>query len=295
MATAGSSTIMRVGFIGLGRMGKPMSRHLAEAGHDLVLYDANAATATELAGAYQAGIAADCATIARQCDAVVLSLPGPAESAAVVLGSDGLLAAAPPGFLIVDTTTTTLEHSRDVAPRAAARQVDYLDAPVSRGGEGALTVMVGGAPAAYERARPLLEAMVDTVVFAGPSGAGTAMKLVNQAIYVTYMAAFAEGLALAEEFGVPLDAALTALGTAAAGDPLITTKYDEIRGLSDKNFAIASAVRYLDYTEAAFGTLAATKPILAAAASSLRNAVANGAGGGDLVVTRHRYVAPQRR
>jgi 3-hydroxyisobutyrate dehydrogenase-like beta-hydroxyacid dehydrogenase len=287
---------MRVGFIGLGRMGQPMSQSLAQAGHELVLFDANARAAEELATIYKGSVATDCASITERCDVVVLSLPGPEESASVVLGSDGLLATAPRGFLIIDMTTNTLEHSREVARRTAEAQVDYLDAPVSRGGgEGALSIMVGGTDAAFERARPLLEAIAATVCHAGGNGAGTAMKLVNQAIYVTYMAAFAEGLMLAEEFGVPLEAALTCLGTAAAGDPLMTTKYDEILGRSNKNFAIASAVRYLDYTEAAFGSLTSVKPIISAAASSLRGAVAAGAGGGDLVVTRHRYVARQEK
>jgi 3-hydroxyisobutyrate dehydrogenase-like beta-hydroxyacid dehydrogenase len=287
---------MRVGFIGLGRMGRPMSQSLAEAGYELVLFDANVRAAEELAAVYKASVATDCATITERCEVVVLSLPGPEESALVALGADGLLATAAPGFLIIDMTTNTLEHSREMARCTAESHVDYLDAPVSRGGgEGALSIMVGGTDATFERARPLLETIAATVCHAGASGAGTAMKLVNQAIYVTYMAAFAEGLMLAEEFGVPLEAALTCLGTASAGDPLMTTKYDEILGRSNKNFAIASAVRYLDYTEAAFGSLARAKPIISAAAASLRGAVVAGAGagGGDLVVTRHRYVARQ--
>jgi 3-hydroxyisobutyrate dehydrogenase-like beta-hydroxyacid dehydrogenase len=280
---------LRIGFIGLGRMGRPMSQSLAKAGHALILCDAQPDVAGSLAAGYGGTVAATPAEIAQSCDAAVLSVPGPAESAAVVLGKDGLLAVARPGFLVIDMTTNTVAHSRDVAARAAARDVPYLDAPVSRGGRGALTVMVGGEAGAFERARPLFEAIAETVCHVGPSGMGTAMKLVNQAVYVTYMAAFAEGLALAEEFGVPLDAALTCLGTASAGDPLITTKYEEIRGLSQKRFAIASALRYLDYAASAFPRFESESFIIAAAAAAFRGAIANGAADEDLIVARHRY------
>jgi 3-hydroxyisobutyrate dehydrogenase-like beta-hydroxyacid dehydrogenase len=286
---------MQVGFIGLGRMGRPMSHSLAKAGHRLVLCDARHEAAAELAASSGAAHAATPAEIAQACEVAIISVPGPAESAAVLLEPGGLLDAARPGFLVVDMTTNTVPHSRDMARRATARGIDYLDAPVSRGnGSGELTIMVGGEANAVERARPLLEAIAATVCFVGPSGAGTAAKLVNQAVYVAYMAAFAEGLALAESFGIPLEAALRALGRASAGDPLITTKYEEIRGLSDRRFPIASALRYLDYADEAFATLGSAKPVIDAAAASLRDAVTRGLGGDDLVVGRHGYLTRRK-
>ena len=287
---------MRVGFIGLGRMGRPMSESLAKAGHELILCDAQPETAAALAKASGASHAATPAEIAQRCDVAVVSVPGPAESSAVLSGADGILGAARPGFLIIDMTTNTVQSSRDFARLARERGVDYLDAPVSRGnGSGTLTVMVGGEQGAFDRARPLLEAIAATVCFIGPSGAGTALKLVNQAVYVAYMAVFAEGLAMAESFGVPLEAALVALGRASAGDPLITTKYEEIRGLTDKRFAIESALRYLDYADEAFGGLDTEKPVIDAAAASLRYAVARGVGGEDLIVARRDYLSPRKR
>jgi 3-hydroxyisobutyrate dehydrogenase-like beta-hydroxyacid dehydrogenase len=286
---------MRVGLIGLGRMGRPMSESLVNAGHELVLCDARPEVAAALAASHGAAHVAAPAEIAQTCDVGVISVPGPMESAAVLLEPGGLLPAARPGFLVIDMTTNTVPHSRDMARHAAALGVDYLDAPVSRGnGSGTLTIMVGGDPDAFARARALLQAIAATVCFVGPSGAGTAAKLINQAVYVAYMAAFAEGLALAESFGIPLEAALTALGRASAGDPLITTKYEEIRGLSDKRFAIASALRYLDYADEAFATLDSAKPVIDAAASSLRGAVSRGLGGDDLIVGRHGYLARRK-
>jgi 3-hydroxyisobutyrate dehydrogenase-like beta-hydroxyacid dehydrogenase len=283
---------MRVGFIGLGRMGQPMSQSLAQAGYELVLCDARPDVASSLAQSYGGSAVATPAEIARGCEAAVLSLPGPPESEAVLLGPDGLLAAAAPDFLIIDMTTSTLPHSRDMARRTAERGVPYLDAPVSRGnGTGTLTVMVGGDQRAFARARPLLEAIAATVCRVGASGAGTAAKLVNQAVYVAYMAAFAEGLSLAESFGIPLEAALTVLGRASAGDPLITTKYPEIRGQSNQRFPVANALRYLDAVEEAFGPVDSAKPVIEAAASSLRNAVAKGLGNDDIIVARRRYLA----
>ena len=287
---------MQVGFIGLGRMGRPMSQSLAKAGHRLVLCDTRANAAADAASALGAAHAGSPAEIARCCDVAVISVPGPEESEAVLFGADGLVGAARPGFLVVDMTTNTVPTSRDFAARAGMRGVDYLDAPVSRGnGTGTLTVMVGGERAAFERARPLLEAIAATVCYIGASGTGTAVKLVNQAVYVAYMAAFAEGLALAESFGVPLEAALTSLGRASAGDPLITTKYEEIRGLADKRFPVANALRYLDAADEAFGALDRAKPVIDAAAASLRAAVAKGLGGEDLIVARHRYLASRKR
>jgi 3-hydroxyisobutyrate dehydrogenase-like beta-hydroxyacid dehydrogenase len=283
---------MEVGFIGLGRMGGPMSQSLAKAGHSLVLCDARPDTAVAAARAYGASQTATPAEIARRCGVAVVSVPGPAESEAVLFGADGLIGPATPGFLVIDMTTNTVATSRDFAARARARGVDYLDAPVSRGnGTGTLTVMAGGERAAFERARPLLEAIAATVCHIGASGAGTAVKLVNQAVYVAYMAAFAEGLALAESFGVPLEAALTALGRASAGDPLITTKYEEIRGLADKRFPVANALRYLEATDEAFAAEGPATPVIDAAAASLRRAVGQGLGAQDLIVARNGYLA----
>jgi len=278
---------MRVGFIGLGRMGRPMSDSLARAGNELLLCDLRPEITAELAARYRAS-AATIAEIAGRADAAVLSVPGPAESAAILAG---ILAAARPGFLVVDTTTVTLAHSREMARLAEPKGVDYLDAPVSRGGQGGLTMMVGGARAAFERARPLLAQIAEPVCFVGASGSGTAMKLVGQSIYVTYLAAFAEGLSLAEAFGVPFETALACLGSAAAGDPLITTMYDALHGRPGRSFPVTHAVQYFDYADATFDGLDARKPIIDAAAASLRRALAQGVED-DLIAARRRYLAP---
>src|SRR5690242_6722753 len=121
---------MRVGFIGVGRMGRLMSQRLAEAGYELVLCDSRREVAAELAQSYRGSAVATPAEIASGCEAAILSLPGPAESEAVIRGAGGLLDAAAPGFLAVDMTTTTLSYSREMAQRTAERGVFYLDAPV---------------------------------------------------------------------------------------------------------------------------------------------------------------------
>ena len=152
------------------------------------------------------------------------------------------------------------------------------------------TVMVGGDREAFVRALPLLELIATHVHYVGASGFGTAAKLINQSIYVTYLAAFAEGLALGERSGLGRDILLDVLSTSAAGSPRIASKFDEIRGLSADRFAIGSALRYLALGQEAFPHVASLTPVINAAMASLRDAAALGLGGEDIIVARHRYL-----
>lgn len=267
-----------------------MCRGLAAHGHELVVFDLNAAAVDEFTKTHGASSALSVADVAARCEAMMISVPGPAEDETVMLGAHGVLAGARPGLLVLDATTIGVPQARRFAQRAAAAGVVYLDTPVSIirpiGGTPTLTFMVGGDSAGFERALPILSALASNVRHLGPSGSGSAAKLLNQAIYVGYMTLFGEALVLAEKEGVALDPLLDVLGTSSAGIPNIVAKYDEIRGRSQNRFAIESALKYLDLTSEAFPA-SSEAPVLHAASESLRAASAAGFGGDDLVVARH--------
>jgi 3-hydroxyisobutyrate dehydrogenase-like beta-hydroxyacid dehydrogenase len=289
---------MRVGVIGLGRIGLPQARKLAAAGHDLWLFDAQAAVLASACADLGAESARSPAHLAGQVEAVIVCVSGVEADWAVLAGEKGVFVGAHRGQLIGDLTTISVAQSVALAALAAAKGVDYLDAPVSVSQRpdvgGSLTIMVGGEQGAFARAKPLLDCLATRVHFVGPHGSGTALKLINQAIYVSYLAAFAEGLAKGEAAGIPLESMLAVLAPAAAGSPSIATKCDEIRGLSNARFAISHAVEFLALAECVVEN-APEAPVFAAALGSLRTALANGVGEEDIVVARNRYLQPRRR
>lgn len=284
---------MKVGFIGLGRMGAAMARNIQLAGHTLFVNDVRrgACDAVVEAGANFLDTAS---RIARRSEIVLISVPGPDELEAVLSGPDGLFAGLERGMLVIDTTTISPRQSRQNAERCRELGADYLDAPVSGGQHGAisadLAAMVGGEKPAFERARPLLECVAKSVTRIGPAGSGSAIKLLNQLIYVSYQMVFAEGLAIGEDLGLDLDTMLDVWGASAAGHPMIRTKYDEIRGLADTpGFAVERALLFVDLAEEACRDLGYSTPVFDAVAASLRRAEADGLGTEDMILARGRY------
>jgi 3-hydroxyisobutyrate dehydrogenase-like beta-hydroxyacid dehydrogenase len=284
----------KIACIGLGRMGAPMSRNLAKAGYEVVVFDLSAA-AMKTAADYAATAAASAREAAASADAVLISVPGPQEDEDVLLGRDGVLAGARKGLLVIDTTTITVDQSRKFAKACGAREVDYLEAPVSGAPHGAaaatLTVMAGGEQAIFARALPILRKIGSNIRLIGPSGAGTAIKLINQAIYVSYMSVFAEGLALGEALGISLETLLDVLGSSAAGHPMIATKYDEIRGLAKTGFALERAMLFMDLARESFCSVPLATPVIDAAAHSVRAAIGRGLADKDIIVARNDYLA----
>jgi 3-hydroxyisobutyrate dehydrogenase-like beta-hydroxyacid dehydrogenase len=210
---------MRVGVIGLGIMGAPMARNLLRAGHEVVVHGRTAARVEPLTAA-GARAAASPAAVAAVVDALVTSLPDGPDVELVVGGPDGVLAGATRGLLVIDTSTIAPDTARALASRAAAAAVDFLDAPVSGGEQGAidgtLSIMVGGTSEAFARARPVFDALGRTATHMGGPGQGQMTKLVNQVIGATTLAAVAEGLTLAAHAGLDADAVMAAVGSGAA-------------------------------------------------------------------------------
>jgi 3-hydroxyisobutyrate dehydrogenase-like beta-hydroxyacid dehydrogenase len=291
---------MRIGFIGLGKMGGGMARNIVKKGHPLVVCDLNAEALASLT-ALGATAAATPAQLAAQVDAVMLSLPTEAADEAVLWSADGLFSPsskAGPGksLLVIDTTTLSVARSKDYAARVKKAGGAYVEAPISGGpvgsAAGTLAVMAAGEPGAVEKARAVLDCVATSVVHVGPAGSGTAIKLINQMIYVSYMAAFAEGLALGEELGMPLETLLGVLGPSMAGRPVIENKFDEIRGIAKTGFPTKNALHYLDLAAKDFAAVPSMTPVIDAARASLTEAVKRGVNMEDLMVARKKYLSP---
>ena len=221
----------RVGFVGLGIMGKPMARNLMEAGYDLVLYNRTRSKAEELAAGGAAEVAASPQQVARECGVIFTMLPGPPEVEELVAGEDGLLEGAAEGSLIVDTSTSSPVLARELAERARERGVGMLDAPVSGGDvgaiEGTLSIMVGGSEEDFERARPLFEVMGNTVTHVGPTGAGQVTKAANQVVVALTIEAVSEALVLGSKGGVAPEKILEVLSGGLAGNKVMEVKREK--------------------------------------------------------------------
>jgi 2-hydroxy-3-oxopropionate reductase len=204
-----------IGFIGLGIMGKPMARNLLRAGFALTVHNRSRPALEELAAA-GASVAATPAELARRSDVIITMLPDGPDVAGALLGPEGALAAAAPGTLLIDMSTIAPATARRLAAAAAGRGRELLDAPVSGGDKGAiaatLSIMVGGEPAAFERALPIFRALGGTITHCGPSGAGQVVKACNQAAVALSLAAAAEALALGRAAGVDPAIVLRVLG-----------------------------------------------------------------------------------
>ena len=218
---------MKIGFIGLGIMGKPMARNLIKAGHDLVVSSHNEAAAAELVelGASTAGTPRE---IAAQVDLLITMLPNSPQVRDVALGPDGIVDGAQPELIYVDMSSIAPAVSQDVAQALGERGVQMLDAPVS-GGEpkaidGTLSIMVGGDREAFDQVRDVLAAMGSSVVHVGDVGAGNTTKLANQVVVALNIAAVSEALVLAQKAGVAPGAVVDAIRSGLAGSAVLEAK-----------------------------------------------------------------------
>ena len=209
----------RIGFVGLGTMGAAMAANLARAGFPLTVWNRTPGRAGEVVelGATEAPTPA---TIAEASDIVVSCVSDTPDVEAILLGPDGVAEGAHAGLLVIDCSTISPSATRDFAARLGERGVTMVDAPVSGGSEGAknatLTIFVGGDPAAFERARPILAAMGRTITHVGPIGSGQAVKAVNQVILAGTYLGVAEGIVLALKAGLDVEQVVGALSGGAA-------------------------------------------------------------------------------
>ncbi len=218
---------MKIGFIGLGIMGRPMAMNLMKAGHDLVVCDHKKATAEELISA-GATFAENGAAIASQCDLCITMVQNSPQVREAVLGKGGLLETAKPGFTLIDMSSIDPVESKKIGSELADRGCDMLDAPVS-GGEpkaidGTLSVMVGGKKETFERFLPILKAMAASVTYVGDLGAGNIAKLANQIVVACNIAAVAEALSFSKKVGADPELVYQAIRGGLAGSTVMDAK-----------------------------------------------------------------------
>jgi 2-hydroxy-3-oxopropionate reductase len=220
----------RVGFIGLGIMGKPMARNLMEAGYELTVHNRSPEKAEEL-GEAGATVAASPREAAENSDVVITMLPDSPQVREVVAGEDGVLEGIGEGSLLIDMSTISPVVTEELAEAVKQKGASMLDAPVSGGDvgaiEGTLSIMVGGDEEDFERAKPLFEAMGKTVTHAGPTGAGQVTKAANQIVVALTIEAVSEALVLGSKGGVAPEKILEVLSGGLAGNKVMEVKREK--------------------------------------------------------------------
>lgn len=215
---------MKVGFIGLGVMGRPMAGHLLKAGYSVAVWARRPESAAPLL-ACGAHLCATPAALAAECDVVFTMITASHDVEEVVLRPDGLLAGFQAGAILIDCSTIAPDSARHLAAKLAEKGVHMLDAPVSGGEQGAiaatLAIMAGGEAAVFEQVRPLLACLGQRLVHVGPAGAGQVAKACNQIIMVAAIEAVAEAMRLASAAGVDCARVRKALSGGSAGSRVL--------------------------------------------------------------------------
>jgi len=274
-----------IGFIGLGVMGSAMARNLVVAGHEVVAWNRSPGPLAELVAS--GGRPADGpAAVAAESDLVISIVSDDAALREVLGGPDGAIAAARPGSLVIDMSTVSPALARELAAEAGAREVGFLDAPVSGGDVGArdgtLSIMVGGEAAEVERARPIFEVLGSRVTHVGAAGAGQVAKACNQVLVAVIFGGLAEALVLGSKLGVDPAKILDALGGGMAANRIMEVRRDNFL---EHDFAPGFKVdlhhKDLEIALGAGGEVDAPLPLTAEVQQMFRQLRAGGHGGED--------------
>ena len=217
----------KIGFIGIGIMGKGMSANLLKAGFDVVVWN-RTKSKTEPLVEQGAAVADSPSEVAAQCDIIITCVSDTPDVEAVILGEDGVIHGVKEGALVIDCSTISPYATREIASKLNEKGVKMLDAPISGGSEGAargtLSIMVGGDADQFERAKRIFEAMGKTITHVGGQGAGQTVKLVNQILVVGNMLATAEALLFAQAGDLDLQKTLDAVTGGAAGSWMLANR-----------------------------------------------------------------------
>ena len=251
-----SANSLRVGFLGLGTMGTPMAANLLKAGFKVQVWNRTASKAAPLAS-LGAKVGKSPAHVVAESDIVITMLGGPMDVEQVVLGRDGVGEGVKSGTILIDMSTVSPATSRKLAGTMAAKQAEFLDAPVvgSKGPAttGELVILVGGLPQTVERCRPVLQAMGKTIIPAGGVGAGAALKLATNLMLAHLAAGFAEGLLLVQRAGLDPKRYLDVLDASTFRSPWYQTKGV---GMMKREFAVHFALKHMHKDLRLMGELA---------------------------------------
>lgn len=215
----------KVGFVGLGIMGRPMCRNLIEAGFPLTVWNRSRPGIESVVG-YGASEADSPRAVAERSDVIITIVTDSPDVRQVVLGEDGVIHGVKRDSVVIDMSTISPSVTREIAAVLKSKGVHMLDAPVSGGEKGAiegvLSIMVGGEAAIFERCRPILEAMGKVIVHVGPTGAGQIVKQCNQVAAAVHLQAMCEALILAARAGIDGHKMLEAISAGAAGSWMLS-------------------------------------------------------------------------
>ena len=233
----------KIGFIGLGVMGKPMSKNLIKAGYSVMAFDINQESVNEVVNAgAEGGVSPK--YIGENCDVIITMLPNSPQVEEVVAGENGVLKGAKPGAVIIDMSSISPITAKKVAGIALAKGVEMLDAPVS-GGEpkakdGTLSIMVGGKEEIFESVQEILLTMGASAVLIGDIGSGNICKLANQIMVAMHLASVGEAMVFAEKAGVDAEKVFQAIRGGLAGSTVLDAKMPLIL---DRNFKPGGPIR----------------------------------------------------
>lgn len=277
---------MRIGYIGIGNLGRYMVASLLAAGHDVVIHDVREQVREDPLLA-QAGWAASPMDVAQASECTITCLPGPDQVREVVLSPAGVLAGLKDGDLYIDMSTSTPQVAREIAAAADARGVLAIDAPVSGGPRGArlatLTIMVGGTQAAYNACLPVLKCMGDKIFFVGDPGTGHVAKLVNNMMGLVNGLAAMEAMVVGTKAGIDPEILLKVV-SAGAGDSFVLNiiRYVVLKGTFDPaKFALSLATKDLRLAVAYADEIGVPVDIIRHGHEVLENAQGRGLGALD--------------
>lgn len=276
---------MKIGFIGLGIMGKPMARNLLKAGYDLVVLDINKTPVKELVS-LGAESAATPAEIAAKSNTIITMLPNSPDVKKVALGKDGLIDGAMEGSVLIDMSSIAPLASREIAEALAGKGMEMLDAPVSGGEpkavEGTIAVMAGGKKKVFDQNYDIMMAMAGSVVYVGEIGAGNTAKLCNQVIVALNIAAVSEALVLAKKAGVKPDLVYQAIRGGLAGSTVMDAKAPMMMDQNfDPGFRIDLHIKDLNNVLETSHNVGAPLPLAAQVMEIMQAVKQDGSGGED--------------
>ncbi len=233
----------KVAFLGLGVMGYPMAGYLAKGEHDVTVYNRTFSKAEKWASAHSGKAAATPAEAAKDCDFVFSCVGNDDDVRAVTIGDDGAFSAMKSGAVFIDNTTASADVARELSAIADEKGFGFLDAPVSGGQagaeNGALTVMVGGDEATFDKAKPVIDCYAKMVGLMGPTGSGQLAKMVNQICIAGLVQGLSEGIHFAQNAGLDIEKLIGVISKGAAGSWQMENRYRTMNeGHYDHGFAV---------------------------------------------------------